>query len=179
MCLSCDDRGYTYDRRKYSVWGTGSGPDLFSNQCSGKHCSYLASWDDIQTDDEECAKRGCVSKIKCSCECCKGKYSDCFITTATLQSLGKDDDCYELNTLRTFRDTYLKQVAPNLIEEYYEIAPSMVTILDGRTDKEHIYKSLYNNYLSSCLNLIEQGKYEETQELYIDMVKYLEQLLSS
>jgi predicted RNA-binding Zn-ribbon protein involved in translation (DUF1610 family) len=103
--------------------------------------------------------------------------SNCFITTSTLLALSKSDDCYELNKFREFRDTYLSKVAPQLIDEYYEIAPSMVATLDNRDDKDHIYRALWDEYLLPCLKFIEESKYEETQKHYVSMVRHLEQLL--
>lgn len=54
----------------------------------------------------------------------------CFFTTACCDELGLSDDCWELRTLRQYRDTYLSAAegGPSDIAAYYEIAPR---VLDG------------------------------------------------
>jgi len=51
----------------------------------------------------------CDCNCGCDCDCDCDCSSGCFITTATLTSLGKDDNCIELTIFREFRDTYLKK----------------------------------------------------------------------
>lgn len=52
----------------------------------------------------------------------------CFLTTACCKYKGLPDDCAELETLRRFRDTYLKETeyGSELIRAYYESAPALV-----------------------------------------------------
>lgn len=101
----------------------------------------------------------------------------CFITSTVLYTLGKDDNCYELNIFRAFRDTWLK-LQPDgkmLIEEYYTIAPLIVNEINKRKDKYLIYKVLWNQYLNKALHLLEEGKYNEAKKLYIEMIKKLKE----
>ena len=67
----------------------------------------------------------------------------CYITTAVCESLGKPDDCYELNLLRDYRDSYLmkQEDGEALVQRYYDIAPTIVKYL--LWDMEHIPSSLY------------------------------------
>ena len=99
----------------------------------------------------------------------------CFITTATCLSLGKGDNCYELNTFRRFRDEWLlKQPdGEKLIEEYYTVAPLIVESINPLPEKYKVYVDIWNKYLKSCLRLIENGKYEEAKSLYLRMVNDL------
>lgn len=129
-----------------------------------------------------CGSENSMSNKKCSNKnyhwddgspCTYVYQGDCFITTATIQSLGKEDDCYELSTFRTFRDTYLKQVAPNLIEQYYKIAPKIVEKIDNFEDSNQIYLQIWQNYLLTCLKLIEAKKNSEAVYLYQKMVNNL------
>ncbi len=101
------------------------------------------------------------------------KKNGCFITTATCQSLGKPDNCYELNRLREFRDTWLKEQkdGEKLIREYYTVAPLIVTVIDSLPQKHKIYGDIWHNYISPCLNLIEKEKFEEVKHLYIKLVE--------
>lgn len=73
----------------------------------------------------------------------------CFVTTACCTYFGKNDDCWELSTLREFRDQWLmKQSDGNSwVELYYQTAPRIVAGIDGREDAPQIYKHLYWKYI--------------------------------
>lgn len=96
----------------------------------------------------------------------------CYITTAVCQSFGKGDDCYELTLLRDYRDDYLASL-PNgreLIEKYYDVAPTIVKHIDQREDAKEIYRSIWEEYLSPCISMIEADEKERCRELYEKMV---------
>lgn len=99
----------------------------------------------------------------------------CFITTAVCEYLGKTDDCYELMTLRQFRDQWLNYQAdgPDLIEEYYSIAPIIVSKLELSCEKDKVYNQLWIQYIKPCVYLIENNEYIQCKELYMLMVNYL------
>ncbi len=100
----------------------------------------------------------------------------CYITTAVCESLGKEDDCYELNILREYRDTYLRstQDGEKIVNAYYDIAPSIVKRINRQSNRDEIYKQIYTQYLSPCIRLLEENKKEECKEIYSDMVLGLE-----
>ncbi len=96
----------------------------------------------------------------------------CYITTAVCESFQKADNCYELTLLRDYRDTYLAGLPDGgtLINEYYDVAPSIVKHINQREDSHEIYDSIWKKYLSPCISMIEHGQMEECQELYKEMV---------
>lgn len=100
----------------------------------------------------------------------------CYITTAVCESKGKPDDCYELTTLRAYRDDYLLQTARGreIVEEYYNIAPGIVAIIDMQKDAAEIYDRIFEEYLKGCLWHIEAGEQEDCCELYMTMVRNLQ-----
>ncbi len=119
----------------------------------------------------------------------KGSYEDlssgfkqklCFITTAVCQTMKKPDDCYELNTFRSFRDEYLSGTEQGraLIEEYYRIAPAIVAYLSLCTDYRLIYQLLWENYLLPCLKAIEERRYSDCEYTYTKMVCDLKEELN-
>jgi len=99
----------------------------------------------------------------------------CFITTAVCESSGKPDDCFELTTLRKFRDGWLanQHDGKNLIAEYYAIAPRIVNKINSLPDAAQVYKDLLENYIKPCLSFIKQGDPQACKELYIEMVASL------
>lgn len=102
----------------------------------------------------------------------------CYITTAVCESLDKPDDCYELTTLRDYRDNYLLSEGPEgkaIVEEYYNIAPTIVKHINRREDHKQIYEQLWQEYLSPCITLIEDDKKEQCKEVYSSMVRRLQE----
>ena len=100
----------------------------------------------------------------------KTKY--CYITTAVCTSLGKGDDCEELNILRDYRDGYLMSLenGEQMIDSYYDKAPTIVKAIDQRADRESIYKEIYQSYIMPCLAMIGRGDETGCLEHYKKMV---------
>jgi len=99
----------------------------------------------------------------------------CYITTAVCDSFDKPDDCYELTTLRRFRDEYMasSEEGVKLIEEYYEKAPRIVQTINTRADAADVYRMLFDTYINPCICMIETGKMEECLLHYKKMVEKL------
>ncbi len=96
----------------------------------------------------------------------------CYITTAVCESLGKGPDCYELTVLKEFRDgpLSLSEGGPELIEEYYDIAPTIVKRMEREPDRDSRYRELYEDWLEPCIREIEREDYEACMERYRQMV---------
>lgn len=99
----------------------------------------------------------------------------CYITTAVCQSLGKPDDCAELNLMRSYRDGYLarQEGGADIIKEYYDIAPTIVKRISRREDADVVYRDIWQGYLQPCIALIEEDKLEECRDVYVNMVRSL------
>lgn len=100
----------------------------------------------------------------------------CYITTVVCEGLGRADDCYELNLLRNYRDEYLLNTEEGkaLVNEYYDVAPTIVKRITREEHADEIYENIWNEYLKPCVSLIEDGKCEECREKYTDMVHSLQ-----
>jgi len=96
----------------------------------------------------------------------------CFITTAVCQSTGKPDDCFELQTLRKFRDIWLrnKSNGEDMISEYYKLAPQIVSKIDSLPNKENEYELIYSQYIKPCIGFILNRKQDECLKLYKKMI---------
>ena len=99
----------------------------------------------------------------------------CYITTAVCQTFGKPDDCYELTLLRDYRDHYLSSLpgGREMIQEYYDVAPSVVKHISRRENADEIYRSIWDEYLSPCIRMIENGEKEACRDKYVEMVSAL------
>jgi len=100
----------------------------------------------------------------------------CYITTSVCKSMDKPDDCYELCTLRDYRDNYLakQEEDSGIIEEYYDVAPTIVKRINELADADGVYRSIWETYLNPCISMIERDEKSACKELYIRMVKELE-----
>ena len=92
----------------------------------------------------------------------------CFLTTACVAAKNLPDDCYELETLRGFRDSYIKELAngEKLIKEYYDIAPKIIEAIEKEPDVDCIFKKLFEKLVQPCVHYIEQGQNETAYVLY-------------
>ena len=101
----------------------------------------------------------------------------CYITTAVCETFGKPDDCYELTLFRNYRDSYLAKQpdGEQVIHTYYDLAPTIVKHIEKQTNHRAIYEDIWKTYLEPCKGMIEQGEQEACKELYIKMVRTLQQ----
>lgn len=86
-----------------------------------------------------------------------------------------DDNCYELTTLRWFRDNF---VSKEDIEHYYEVAPKIVEFINNEKYVDAFYKYIYENVVKYCVEKIENKKYEEAYSRYkISIISFEERYL--
>ena len=99
----------------------------------------------------------------------------CYITTAVCESQGKPDHCHELTLFRTYRDETLlaTEEGRKLVEEYYDIAPTIVTRINKQEDADLIYKEIWDTYLKPCVRDLETHREDSCKARYIDMVMEL------
>lgn len=101
----------------------------------------------------------------------------CYLTTACVDYFGKPDDCYELETLRSFRDGFM-QTSTEMKEaakKYYVIAPKIVAKINSLPNKASVYQKMYTDLVQKCINLINKGKNKEAYETYKDYSEALEE----
>ena len=100
----------------------------------------------------------------------------CFITTAVCEAEGLPDDCAELTAFRAFRDGYLRACPDGaaLIDEYYNIAPGIVSCINVCSDREAKYAAIRDTWLSPCYRDLKAGRLEQCKARYVDMVRSLE-----
>lgn len=104
----------------------------------------------------------------------------CYITTAICEASGKPDDCYELTTLRNFRDNWLAKQPDGLalINKYYETAPGIVNAINALKNRNSIYAFLNRSFLKKCLAFIKNNKMMACKKCYMDMVQYCSKLVA-
>lgn len=98
----------------------------------------------------------------------------CFLTSACVSHYGLPDNCYELETLRNYRDSYLlkNRNGKELVKEYYLIAPAIAETISKHSQKESYYTYIYDRVQRSC-RAIENMQLEKAKRIYQEMVVYL------
>lgn len=94
----------------------------------------------------------------------------CFITTATVEHMGKDDDCEELTLLRKYRNYLAVKDSSfyDIVKEYYEIAPQVVSKIQESKNKDEILDNIYNDMVLPVTEMLKIGKIEEAKNHYLN-----------
>lgn len=94
-----------------------------------------------------------------------GDTGGCYLTTACITYKGLSDDCYELETLRKFRDNYLmsNDSYRSDVLEYYSFSPKLISEING---DEKTLNQIYDQLIVPCISLIEEEKYDEAFRHY-------------
>lgn len=74
-----------------------------------------------------------------------GGSSSCFLTTACVEAMELADNCWELTSLRRFRDTFLTESmgGRQMISQYYQIAPMILQGIRSRPDSQAILRGIH------------------------------------
>lgn len=97
------------------------------------------------------------------------------MTSACMAALHERDAEIKLNRLRMFRDGYLRTTSDGaaLIDEYYCIAPKIVTMIDSRCDRTQIYQRIYDELVVTTLEHLANQRLEEAVKDYVIYVREL------
>jgi hypothetical protein len=97
----------------------------------------------------------------------------CFLTTATVESLGLPDDCEELQSARYLRDHKMPGDRDRrLIELYYRVAPVVV-------ERKDTWNDFYHDVMLPVTKLCKQQQYEKAVDIYrMHTLKFVDQYAS-
>jgi len=107
---------------------------------------------------------------------CEMPSGSCFLTTASCDLLGRPDDCWELETLRAYRDDVLARSSRGreYIQEYYATAPRILSALPASGWRRGAALSrIYLFTVLPCAALITAGMTEAAFALYRRSVRVL------
>lgn len=101
----------------------------------------------------------------------------CFVTTAVCQGLNKEPECEEIRLMKQYRDEYLSAQPDGecQIEEYYDIAPTIVKRIARTENPQGEYQYLWDHYISRCVELVREGEQEECRSVYGEMMRVLKE----
>ncbi len=103
---------------------------------------------------------------------------DCFLTTAAVHTIGLADDCWELRTLRAFRDGPLTAMAGGsaVRADYYLRAPRIVAAIGARPDAARMWLRTYWTGIVPCALAAKAGANRLALAMYRRMTERLERL---
>lgn len=109
-----------------------------------------------------------------------GNHSDnssCYITTACVETKGLPDNCFELESLRNFREVFLLKSKDGLeaVKRYYKIAPEIVKNIYTDEHFKDVYNDLYQKLVLGSLQFIARGRNYEAFKNYEKITLDLEQ----
>lgn len=88
--------------------------------------------------------------------------ASCFLTTATVHTMGLGDDCEPLQLARFLRDEKMKSATErDAVALYYKVAP---VIVERSSSKEWVV--FWDKYMRKITALIRHGEYELAKDLY-------------
>lgn len=146
-------------------------------------CSYYT----FRNNDYYCTKKGdyvnsdvyykyCRNYDYSYCPIYKDEpVSGCYLTSACVEAKGLPDDCYELTTLRKFRDGWLREqtFGEADIQEYYATAPKIVSGIRALPDAAAVFEGMYQELVLPCVRMIEAGAMEKAYEHYKQFLLHL------
>lgn len=99
----------------------------------------------------------------------------CYLTTIMCTILNYPDNNYYLNTLRKFRDNYMKQNPKYypLLLMYDTIGPMISYELAKDIHNKEIAATFFNNYIIKSVAAIEENKYDTAINIYKAMTETL------
>ncbi len=101
--------------------------------------------------------------------------SGCFVTTAVCEILGKDDNCYELETLRNFRDNELlsDDNLKELVYKYYAMSPKLISIIEKQSNKKEFSQFIFSRHIELIVKQIDNNNFTEAISLYKKMIEII------
>lgn len=140
-------------------------------RCSKNQDEEVSSsrYDKYCKEDSECRTD--------DCEYYRDTGSVCFITLACLrQKLG--NHCLELESLRSFRDSYMMSTSEGRYwtEQYYMLSPRIVKGINKRKESKRIWDEIYYKYVIPCVTLVKQGTIDSNKAAMDTMTSMLSAL---
>lgn len=93
-----------------------------------------------------------------------------------LRGSGPAGRCAELTAFRAFRDGYLRACpdGETLIDEYYSIAPGIVSCINVCENRAEKYAAIREKWLEPCYQDLLAGRQASCKARYVEMVRSLE-----
>jgi len=100
---------------------------------------------------------------------------DCFLTTACVHHKNLQDNCEELQTLRSLRDNFMRKqdAGVALIDQYCIVGPEIVHAINALQNSHEVYDYMYSQMILPSVELVKNGRPDEAVEYYKTFVAAL------
>jgi hypothetical protein len=97
------------------------------------------------------------------------QYSECYLTTTVVEYMGLADNGPELTAMRQLREYYIGVPGyADLIQEYYQTSPAIITAINALADPSVEYTYIYNTVVA-VMNHMNGGEWQQAHDLYMAM----------
>jgi len=98
----------------------------------------------------------------------------CFLSTACINNIGLPDNCYELEILRNFRDTYVPSLDKGieLITDYYQNSPKILVEISKSKNENDILNQMYTS-IHKIIQYILLGENQKAFNSYVEIYQDL------
>ena len=94
---------------------------------------------------------------------------ECFLTTPVVEYMGLADHGPELTAMRQLREYYIGVPGyADLIQEYYQTSPAIITAINALADPSVEYTYIYNTVVA-VMNHVNGGEWQQAHDLYMAM----------
>lgn len=92
----------------------------------------------------------------------------CFLTSACLKEIGKDERCFELVELERFAQQHVatSKEGKEMLKLYYGLAPMVVEQINASPNRVQIWRKMYDDLVVPTLTLIEEKQFEDAKKFY-------------
>lgn len=101
----------------------------------------------------------------------------CYLTTLVVNTLGYDDNCDFLKTLRSFRDNVMRKNPKyqDLLMEYDSLGPKLVKCIEAEADEQKLFLAelMKNKYIIPVCESLKHENNDKAVTEYKAMVLYL------
>ena len=106
-----------------------------------------------------------------SCTHQKNRYEPqqgCYLTTIICNKLGYSDDCFVLNSLRSFRDNVMQKNIEykDMLMEYDTLGPVIAQNIANDKENNNLWQDVYNKFLIPVTTHIMNKEYEMATSKY-------------
>jgi hypothetical protein len=144
----------------------GGTPDQYDKKLKGHWC-------ETRVADQQCERQ--LGDPLAYWDVRTRRCDKCFLTTACVHYLALADDCFELSSLRRFRDNSLLRMSggPEDIALYYKHAPQIVQHILASADPSRDFARLYALYILPSAIAAQLGFDRAARRIYTRMMRDL------
>jgi hypothetical protein len=96
-------------------------------------------------------------------------YSACLLSTVVIEYYNLQDDGPELTAMRQLREYYIGVPGyAEIIQEYYQTSPSIISAIDALADPSVEYTYIYNTVVA-VMNHVNAEEWQQAHDLYMAM----------